>query len=322
MTEKTISRGGVPMVKIDGGRIRALREEKGLTQLYLASAVEVTTDTISRWENRRYPTIKKENALKLAEALEVGIDDILEVEEKDENRDDDASDAVVEQPGPQQQPSPPPEKQPSKAGMHLRAAAAAALVAVIVAVWGYFGRPQSGITATRMMPSHTAPGMPFPVVVTVESEHQGPLSVILRETLPDSAELFPAPGEAGMAVDSSSGEMKWIHKLKNGRLVVGYQLRSPTAVAGETLLIDGTVNLRRFKGAARRVAGDTMVAVAPYHWADENRDNRIDDQEILAVYEDYAEVEGISLDLELIEEIWFGSGYHWDAGAGSFVIEH
>ena len=69
--------GGIPMVNIDGARIRRIREEKGLTQLYVATVVGVTTDTISRWENRRYPNIKKENAVKLAEALETRMADIL-----------------------------------------------------------------------------------------------------------------------------------------------------------------------------------------------------------------------------------------------------
>ena len=74
--------GPSQMVKIDGSRVRSLREAKGLTQLYIATVVEVTTDTISRWENKRYPSIKEENGLKLAEALEVTLDDILEKEEK------------------------------------------------------------------------------------------------------------------------------------------------------------------------------------------------------------------------------------------------
>jgi len=56
-------------VDINGDKIRLLREQKELTQLYLATVVGVTTDTISRWENRRYPAIKLDNARKLAEAL-------------------------------------------------------------------------------------------------------------------------------------------------------------------------------------------------------------------------------------------------------------
>ncbi len=72
-----------PTVRIDGDRIRRLREEKELTQLYVATVVGVTTDTVSRWENRRYQTVKRQNALKLAQALEVDLNDILE---KEENR--------------------------------------------------------------------------------------------------------------------------------------------------------------------------------------------------------------------------------------------
>ena len=55
--------GSPVMVKIDGSKVRAIREAKGLTQLYVATAVEVTTDTVSRWENKRYPSVKKENGI-------------------------------------------------------------------------------------------------------------------------------------------------------------------------------------------------------------------------------------------------------------------
>src|SRR6266545_5345999 len=71
----------LPVVAIDGVKIKAIREIKKLTQLYVASVVGVTTDTISRWENNRYPTIKRDNAEKLASALEVELADILRSEE-------------------------------------------------------------------------------------------------------------------------------------------------------------------------------------------------------------------------------------------------
>ena len=70
------------MIRIDGSEVRRLRENNGVTQLYLATAVGVTTDTISRWENGRYPSIKRENGLKLASVLEVTLDDILEREQE------------------------------------------------------------------------------------------------------------------------------------------------------------------------------------------------------------------------------------------------
>ncbi|RMF44936.1 MAG: XRE family transcriptional regulator, partial [Deltaproteobacteria bacterium] len=66
-----------PTVSIDGRVIRQIREDKKLTQLYVAKVVGVTTDTISRWENNRYPSIKRDNALLLSEALEVPVETLL-----------------------------------------------------------------------------------------------------------------------------------------------------------------------------------------------------------------------------------------------------
>ncbi len=45
----TMNNSGVAMVRISGEKLRSLREQQELTQLYLATAVEVTTETISRW---------------------------------------------------------------------------------------------------------------------------------------------------------------------------------------------------------------------------------------------------------------------------------
>ena len=64
-------------VCLDGTEVKRIREGQQLTQCYVSKMVGVTTDTISRWENKRYPTIRRENALKLAEALEVPLVDIL-----------------------------------------------------------------------------------------------------------------------------------------------------------------------------------------------------------------------------------------------------
>ena len=58
-----------PGVAVDGTKVRTIREGKKLTQLYVASVVGVTTDTISRWENNRYPTRKRDNAQKVAGAI-------------------------------------------------------------------------------------------------------------------------------------------------------------------------------------------------------------------------------------------------------------
>ena len=317
MTERGTTKGGVPMVKIDGGRVRALREEKGLTQLYLATAVEVTTDTISRWENRRYPTIKKENALRLAEALEVELDAILD------QGGDDPQEAVPEMSDPPSARPTAPGPSPGRRSRHLRAAAAAFFLVLLALGWRFFHSPGAGITAERLMPDHTAPGRPLPVVVRVKSETAQPLSVILRERLPAGARARGGPAAGEMAIDPATGEMKWIHKMKGGTMTVGYLLYPPAdAAMGAALTVTGTVNLRRFRGRTRPIGGSGRLALTPYHWADTNRDNRIDDQEILTVYEEYSEIPGLKIDLDFIEEAWFGNGYHWDATARRFVIDH
>ena len=109
-----------PMVRIDGVRVREIREQKGLTQLYLATAVEVTTDTISRWENKRYPSIKGENAEKLAEALEVDLEEILD------KQDETVEDQVADQPSP----SPAAPVLPSRLKRHLSVIALVLLMVV------------------------------------------------------------------------------------------------------------------------------------------------------------------------------------------------
>src|SRR5512144_422951 len=73
-----------PSVAVDGIKIKNIREAKKLTQLYVANVVGVTTDTISRWENNRYPAIKRDNAEKLASALEVELEEILRQETSEE----------------------------------------------------------------------------------------------------------------------------------------------------------------------------------------------------------------------------------------------
>ncbi|MHB8765688.1 MAG: helix-turn-helix domain-containing protein, partial [Deferrisomatales bacterium] len=67
-----------PTLRLDGDRIRTLREDKGLTQLYVAEVAGVSVATVSRWENNRTPAVKRENAEALAQALEVEVDQILQ----------------------------------------------------------------------------------------------------------------------------------------------------------------------------------------------------------------------------------------------------
>lgn len=67
-----------------GEKIRQLREEKGMTQQALAEKLYVTRQAVSRWECcARYPDLL--TAKKIAQVLEVSVDELLSGEELQEN---------------------------------------------------------------------------------------------------------------------------------------------------------------------------------------------------------------------------------------------
>ena len=306
METNNISKGGVPMVKIDGQKIRELRESQGLTQLYLATTVEVTTDTISRWENRRYPSVKKENALKLAEVLDVDLVEILD------DGDFTADIGEVESPA------------VAVAMKPLRTKLKWCLMILLVAImasviWWKWGRHIGNeLTAVRIMPEHSAPGQPFPVLLKIMNSSQRSLSFILREQIPEQAAVSETHSSAAVSVDLKTGGLKCLGKIKQAEKTLGYVLTSgPKA---KQLVIEGFVTSRTRGGHHQKVLGDQKIIIAPFHWADTNMDNKIDDQEILAIYDDYSDVKGLHIDMDLIEDIWFGSGYRWDSKNRKFVI--
>lgn len=67
-----------------GEKIKQLREEKGMTQQSLADKLYVTRQAVSRWEHgARYPDLL--TAKKIAQVLDVSIDELLSGEELQEN---------------------------------------------------------------------------------------------------------------------------------------------------------------------------------------------------------------------------------------------
>ncbi|MCK9295702.1 MAG: helix-turn-helix domain-containing protein [Desulfobulbaceae bacterium] len=319
---------GVPMVRIDGAKVRNLREAKGLTQLFLATSVEVTTDTISRWENKRYPTIKKENGLKLAEALEVELEEILE-----STRQEEAQPASGEQPAVDfppasgeesdghlaeesaPEPAPPAAKPPSRKKF---AAAGILLLALLIFLvwWFYPVSEQFTITASRLLPKHAVAGQPFPVAIHVASNSTASLSLIVRESLPEGASLLSAV-PAYSDYDAKAEEVKWLRKI-DGSQVFAYMVKvaqpdGPAAFSGKVALPKGA-------GQQIDVSGDSVVQISPFHWADANADGRISDEEILTVYDEFSDIKGLAINIDQVEEIWLGSGYVWNAEKKRFEV--
>ena len=92
----------------------------------------------------------------------------------------------------------------------------------------------------------------------------------MRITGPPRQKSLPA------AVDHKTGEMKWISKVTDN-MVLGYALKYAGGKSVQGLDMNGTVTLRKFAGSGKAIAGNNHIEFAPYHWADSNKDNYIDD---------------------------------------------
>lgn len=312
----TMPSGIIPMVRIDGARVRRLRESKGLTQLYLSTVVGVTTDTISRWENRHYQSIKLDNAEKLAGALEVCLDEILELpqaaQEPQPRREEEAS-AKEEIP---------PEPARRNLKLLLTAGTVFAIAVVALLLYALFPRqPQGALSAERILPPQAPPGQTFPVLVRVRSTGQGAMSLIFKETLPSGSKSLQSVPEP-TTVDLKDNSLKWISRTVPGESVYTYVCQVPSDAAyGETLSFSGTVTRKQTLGRQETVAGSATLTVAPFHWADTNRDQVIDDEEILAVYDLYSDIGGLDLGRDRIDSLWAAGGYRWDEKKKKYAVQ-
>lgn len=287
------------MIRIDGTKVRQLREDRGLTQLYVATAVEVTTDTISRWENRRYPTIKRENGLRLAAALEVELEEILEKQD------------VAEEPVEDSPHSSPATRVgiPLKKYNLLLNIGLAVMIPVVIGLMIWKKQPGSEeihIEATRSLPTACAPGLSFPVLISV---HTGRKMVLLvRENVPAGVEILKTVPDA---TSQSDNTLKWIHKEGDEHLLAGYLARA-AGEYGTQFTFSGSIAVRQGQKQDANISGDDSLRLEPVHWADINGDFIISDDEILEVYDKFGGLSGLGLELDSIEEIWMGSGYRWN----------
>lgn len=292
-------------VAIDGTRIRTVREAKRLTQLYVANVVGVTTDTISRWENNRYPSIKRENAQKLADALEVPLEDILRQ----------VAPAPEEQVGVE---LPPPSPRRTKLLILFGLAALLLLLMVVI-----LARPPSSVPkAVRWLPRYAAPGEVIPVQIKVTRLPSSPFGFILKEKLPDGMRLVSSVPPSS-AAEPAGSSLKWLVPSGGNPITISYSVRTPALlVQGKDVKVKGEIVLHG--GDANRteeVGGGSEVRIGPYHWADANGDGRIDDDEIMPAYYVCDEMKGLGLDWKIIEAIWTGKGYRWDPKTGYTVLK-
>ncbi|HKK00908.1 MAG TPA: helix-turn-helix transcriptional regulator, partial [Desulfuromonadales bacterium] len=184
-----------------------------MTQLYVAKVVGVTTDTISRWENNRYPSIKRENAERLAEALEVPIQSLLQEEGEQE---------PVSQPHPVR-------RHPLR--LHVTIFLGLALLAGGYILLQHQTLPPVHIEAKRVLAPYAAPGTVIPVEVRLGLEPDSG-GFILKEHFPAGWKLIEASPPAS-SLDNEDGTARWIIKPGDKRHLVSYLIRvAPDAVMG------------------------------------------------------------------------------------------
>lgn len=288
-------------VCLDAAAIRRIRESRRLTQLYVSKVVGVTTDTISRWENNRYPTIRRENALKLAEALEVPLDDILlkPVEEST------AADLTGKK---------------SRATLWLLWGALALLV--VLAAFYFLpssSPPPVAVTASRILPKFAGPGSTIPVQIDLTQRNQNS-GLIVREYFPKGWKIVEAFPPAS-SLDNVNGIARWIIKAGGEDEKVVYLIQvDPEAKVNEEASFQGDIIASKGGNqTALPVQGETKTTVAPIHWADTDGNWRIDDGEMLEGSFTIEDMAGVHLSWDDLEKLWSAEGYHWDARKKKFL---
>ncbi|MFT5698213.1 MAG: transcriptional regulator with XRE-family HTH domain [Desulforhopalus sp.] len=308
MTENSFP-GPMSMIQIDGQKIKSLREQQGLTQLYLATAVDVTTDTISRWENKRYPSIKTENGIRLAEALSVTLEEILE------NKVETVPD-VQEKATPHSQEISPQKSRTIKQTWPILLLSGTLLGVVLAFMFSYFqsSRPQV-LTAKRIAPEHCIIGQPFPVIIELSGESDKTLAFILKEKIPAQAQIVHAQPEPSGKISATSF-LKWITKAKVPTSF-SYLIQLDNS-AENGLELSGTIATAG--GSELPISGSTKIRTGLHHWADTDTDNIISDKEILTIYDQYSGIQVLEDEIDRIEEIWLGDGYRWNTESQHYDI--
>lgn len=288
-------------VCLDAQEVKRIRERQQLTQLYISKVVGVTTDTVSRWENNRYPSIRRENALKLAEALEVPLDDILQK-------------PAVET----QHVDPPSAKNPAR----LWGVLLIVLLLVFLGLSLFFAKTPPlppAVTMQRLLTEFAAPGTAIPVqiVLTHRVDNGG---IILREYFPKGWKIVQSFPPAS-SLDNVNGIARWILKAGDERDRVVYLIQvDPEAKPGDVGTFRGEiVASREGSQSSVQVQGESRTAVAPIHWADADGDGRIDDGEMLQGSYTIEDMAGVHIDWDDLERLWDAGSYEWSEKKARFV---
>lgn len=290
-------------VSIDGLSVRKIREEKRLTQLYVAKVVGVTTDTVSRWENNRYPTIRRDNAVNLAEALEVDLDDILKKElESDLLEEDTVS---------------------IRRNPWLKKALLIGAICLLLVVIYFLTRPQQPaaplLSARRIIPAFAAPGSNILIKVEIDSEKKLK-GMILKERFPVGWQLIESI-PAASSVDGQASGARWIFRNPEQHVTLYYMVRVAEDIDSNVdhHIVGEVIANPDGQHSSVIIKNGVSMKIKPLHWADTNGNAIIDDLEILEVSNMTEETGQLNLEWDLIESIWEAGRYQWHPEKQQFV---
>jgi len=291
-----------PAVAIDGEMIRKIREEKHLTQFYVSKVVAVTVDTVSRWENNRYPTIMRGNAVKLAAALEVDLDTILKQESVEES-----SEMIL-----------PEQSTNRKKQFYLLMASIVLLILLYLVLQSIF-QPPPVLRARRILPPYAAPGSRI-LIQTELALDKSLKGLILKEKIPVGWHLLESSPEVSH-LDMTTGIARWIFKKPPLKTRVFYLLEVPVDLSTHAeISIHGEV-IANPEGQRSIVPVQAVgsMQIRPLHWADTNGNQIIDDLEILEVSDLTESASFLNLEWDLIETIWEAGAYRWEPEKKKFI---
>ena len=309
-----------PTVCLDGAVVRRIREEKRLTQLYVAKVVGVTTDTISRWENNRYPTVRRENLFKLAEALESPAQFLIKTEAFAEEGTIESDRAEADVPSLSRKTTP-----SARLFLYL------GLLGCLLGGSGYFfyrwlspalsppSGPPTDFTAARILPPYAAPGMIIPVRLRLNVD-DATRRYIIREHFPPGWEVIEASPPAS-SIDNQEGMARWIVKTGEPRALIVYLVRvdAHSPLGMKARFRGEIVASLDEKNQAIASVGETEMTVGPYNWSDLNGDSTIDDAEMLEASLAFEELEGVHLEWKELERIWDAGHYRFDQTGRRFI---
>lgn len=312
-----------PTVCLDGAAVRRIREEKRLTQLYVAKVVGVTTDTISRWENNRYPTVRRENLFKLAEALESPADLLIKADLV-------AGECAAEEEHVETVASAVPLERALRARFFLYLGGTVLLLGglgflfyrwVSPTFFPVFPSASVDFTASRILPRYAAPGMIIPVRLRLNVD-DATKRYIIREHFPPGWEVIEASPPAS-SIDNQDGMARWIVKPGEERSLIVYLVRvDARSPLGMIARFRGEIvaNLDE-KNQAISSVGETEMTVGPYNWSDLDGDSSIDDAEMLEASLAFEELDGVHLDWQDLERLWDAGHYRFDPVRRRFIPE-